>query len=60
VQLGRFTGRAAVAGKRAVQWSQAHSAIEEAPVARRRKAPTAGAGARGDGGRRGSSHRCVL
>jgi hypothetical protein len=45
VQLGRFSGQAAAAGKRAVQQSQAHGVEEEAIVARRRKAPTAGAGA---------------
>jgi hypothetical protein len=60
VKLGRFTGQAVAAGKRTAQWSQAHGAAEEAVVARRRKAPTARAGARGDGGRHGRSHRCVL
>jgi hypothetical protein len=60
VQLGRFTGQVAAAGKHAAQRSQAHGAVEEAVVARWRKAPTAGAGAPGDGGRRDRSHMCVL
>jgi hypothetical protein len=51
VQLGRFTGQATAASKHAAQRSQAHDVTEEAIVAWRRKAPTAGGG---------SNHRYVL